>query len=86
MAGREYLNGIEEIGYYEAIEENKAELECRGLKKEDIYEEEKQSLIFDEPVYPRNAELYGEFCEEDGTFDIIEYTSYLFKIFATKMM
>lgn len=83
-AGERFIknNFIEELSYDEAIKASIEELKRKGVTSpDDFYEEEMQSVLYDNPIYPLNAELYDEFvC--DGYLDVMEYTAYIFKRFA----
>lgn len=63
MRGKEYIesNYIEELSYDEALKQSMKELKAKGVKRaSDVYNNE---WLFDEPIYPLNAELYDDFCE-----------------------
>jgi hypothetical protein len=69
-------NYIKEVSYEKAIEISIIEAKRLGIKsREDIYDNDS---IFDSPIYPCNAELYDEFCDEYG-FDTTEYFLFIAK-------
>lgn len=65
-----------ELTYDEAIEESKKELLSMGISNtSQIYDNDS---IFDNSIYPLNAELYDEFCD-DYCFDTLEYFLFIAK-------
>lgn len=64
MTGAEYIksNYIKEIPYGDAVKMCVSEL-LEMLNGRDLYEADD---IYDSPIYPRNAELYDEMCDEYG--------------------
>lgn len=57
-------NGIMELSYEKAIEQAYKELNEKGvICSMNVYDCED---IITEPIYPLNAELYDEFCDEQG--------------------
>ncbi len=72
MTGREYIEGnyIKELGYLEAEESVKNQVIERLKANGDRYT---YGWFIDEPIYPANADLYDEFCDEvNGEIDIYE--------------
>lgn len=65
-----------ELTYEEAIEESKKELLAMGItNRSQIYDND---CILDNTIYPLNAELYDEFCDDYG-FDTLEYFMFIAK-------
>lgn len=63
-SGEKYIkqNYIKEVTYYQAIEECKNDLKMLGITdRTQVYDND---MIFDNPIYPQNAELFDEFCEQ----------------------
>ena len=72
MTGREYIDGsyITELGYLEAEKEVIRQVLHRFELNNNRYT---MGWFIDEPIYPLNAELYDEFCDEThGEIDIYE--------------
>ena len=70
--GQRYIKEsfVKELDYEDAITQSKNELlEMNITDRSQIYDNES---IFDSPIYPANAVLYDEFCDECG-FDTLEY-------------
>ena len=76
--GQKYIKGgcVKELTYNQAIEQSKKELLERGINdRSQVYDNDS---LFDEPIYPANAELYDEFCDDCG-FDTTEYFLFIAK-------
>lgn len=76
--GEKYIKDsyIKELDYNKAIEQSKEELLAMGISsRTQVYDNDS---IYDNPIYPANAELYDEFCDNCG-FDITEYFLFIAK-------
>jgi hypothetical protein len=76
--GEKYIKDsyVKELTYNQAIEQSKKELLSMGISnRSHIYDNDS---IYDSPIYPCNAELYDEFCDDCG-FDTTEFFLFIAK-------
>lgn len=75
--GQKYIKDVGyELEYEQAIKSSMNELKLMGIEcRSQIYDNDE---IFDNPIYPLNAELYDEFVNDMG-FDTTEYFLFIAK-------